>query len=104
MAITFSIVAIIAIVFILLYMKENEKCEELKSDNGNLGKGAAQVGVANAVSACEYDSRRLDNDLIMEAIRFNGFVPEAEDNWIARLFDICYELEKRLHILTAGYR
>lgn len=27
MAITFSIVAVIAIIFILLYMKENEKCE-----------------------------------------------------------------------------
>jgi len=33
MAITFGIVAIIAIVFILLYMKENEKCENLKYDN-----------------------------------------------------------------------
>ena len=32
MVITFGIVAIIAIVFILLYMKENEKCENLKYD------------------------------------------------------------------------
>lgn len=36
MAITFGIVAIIAIVFFLLYMKENEKCENLKYDNEKL--------------------------------------------------------------------
>ena len=82
MAITFSIVAIIALIFILLYMKENEKCEELKSDNKKLRKGAVQVGVANAMSAYEYGSRRLDRELIMEAIRFNGFVPEADEGWI----------------------
>ena len=82
MAITFSIVAIIALIFILLYMKENEKCENLKSDNEKLRKGSVQVGVANAMSAYEYDSRRLDSDLIMEAIRFNGFVPEADEGWI----------------------
>lgn len=81
MAITFGIVAIIAIVFILLYMKENEKCENLKYDNEKLKKDAAQAGIVSA-AACEYDSRRLDRDLIMEAIRYNVFVPEAEDNWI----------------------
>lgn len=81
MAITFGIVAIIAIVFILLYMKENEKCENLKYDNEKLKKDAAQAGIVSA-AACEYDSRRLDRDLIMEAIRYNGFVAEAEDNWI----------------------
>lgn len=81
MAITFGIVAIIAIVFILLYMKENEKCENLKYGNEKLKKDAAQAGIVSA-AACEYDSRRLDRDLIMEAIRYNGFVPEAEDNWI----------------------
>lgn len=82
MAITFSIVAIIALIFILLYMKENEKCETLKYDNEKLKRDAAQVSVADAAAAGEYDSRRLDRNLIMEAIRFNGFVPEAEDNWI----------------------
>lgn len=82
MAITFSIVAIIALIFILLYMKENEKCETLKYDNEKLKKDATQAGVVKAASVGEYDSRRLDRDLIMEAIRFNGFVPEAEDNWI----------------------
>ena len=82
MAITFSIVAIIALIFILLYMKENEKCETLKYDYEKLKKDATQVSVADAASAGEYVSRRLDRNLIMEAIRFNGFVPEAEDNWI----------------------
>ena len=62
-------------------MKENEKCENLKYDNEKLKKDAAQAGIVSA-AACEYDSRRLDRDLIMEAIRYNGFVPEAEDNWI----------------------
>ena len=82
MAITFSIVAVIAIIFILLYMKENEKCEGLKYDNEKLKKNAAQTGIVNAAAIDEYDSRRLDKELIMEAIRHNGFVPEAEDNWI----------------------
>lgn len=84
MAITFSIVAIIALIFILLYMKENEKCEALKYDNEKLKKDATQASVVKAASAGEYVSRRLDRDLIMEAIRFNGFVPEgdADENWI----------------------
>lgn len=82
MAITFSIVAIIAIIFILLYMKENERCENLKYDNEKLKKNAAQAGIVNAAASCDHDSRRLDKEMIMEAIRYNGFVPEAEDNWI----------------------
>ena len=84
MAITFSIVAIIAIVFILLYMKENEKCENLKYDNEKLKKNAVQANIVSAVSVEGHDSRRLDRDLIMEAIRYNGFVPEGDagENWI----------------------
>ena len=84
MAITFSIVAIIALIFILLYMKENEKCETLKYDYEKLKKDATQASVVKAASVGEYDRCRLDRDLIMEAIRFNGFVPEgdADENWI----------------------
>lgn len=84
MAITFSIVAIIALIFILLYMKVNEKCETLKFDIEKLKKDATQVSVVNAASADEYDCRGLDRKLIMEAIRYNGFVPEADadENWI----------------------
>ena len=75
MAITFSIVAIIALIFILLYLKENEKCETLKRGNGKLREGPVQKGsMANAAMTGEYDSRGLDRDLIMEAIRFNRFV------------------------------
>lgn len=84
MAITFGIVAIIAIVFILLYMKENEKCEGLKYDNEKLKKNAAQAGIVNAAASCDHNSRRLDKELIMEAIRYNGFVPEVDtdENWV----------------------
>lgn len=82
MAITFGIVAIIAIVFILLYMKENEKCEDLKYENDKLKKNAVQASTVSAASVDDQGSRRLDRELIMEAIRYNGFVPEAEDNWI----------------------
>lgn len=84
MAITFSIVAFIAIVFILLYMKENEKCETLKYDNEKLKKNAVQTSTVSAASVDDQDSRRLDRELIMEAIRYNGFVPEVDtdENWI----------------------
>ena len=84
MAITFGIVAIIAIVFILLYMKENEKCEDLKYDNEKLKKKAVQAGLVNTASVDDQGSRRLDRELIMEAIRYNGFVPEvdADEHWI----------------------
>lgn len=84
MVITFGIVAIIAIVFILLYMKENEKCEGLKYDNEKLKKNAAQAGIVNAAASCDHNSRRLDKELIMEAIRYNGFVPEVDtdENWV----------------------
>ncbi len=69
MTITFSIVAIVAIVFILLYMKENEKCETLKYENEKLKRDAAQGSVVKAASVENHTSRRLDRDLIMEAIR-----------------------------------
>ena len=84
MTITFSIVAIIAIVFILLYMKENEKCEDLKYDNEKLKKKAALASTVSAASVDDQGSRRLDRELIMEAIRYNGFVPEVDtdENWI----------------------
>lgn len=84
MAITFSIVAVIAIIFILFYMKENEKCEGLKYDNEKLKKNAAQAGIVNAAASCDHNSRRLDKELIMEAIRYNGFVPEVDtdENWV----------------------
>lgn len=84
MAITFSIVAFIAIVFILLYMKENEKCETLKYENDNLKKNAVLASTVSAASVDDQDSRRLDRELIMEAIRYNGFVPEVDtdENWV----------------------
>lgn len=84
MAITFSIVAFIAIVFILLYMKENEKCEDLKYENDKLKKNAVQASTVSAASVDDQGSRRLDRELIMEAIRYNGFVPEVDtdENWI----------------------
>lgn len=84
MAITFGIVAVIAIIFILLYMKENERCENLKYDNEKLKKNAAQAGIVNAAASCDHNSRRLDKELIMEAIRYNGFVPEVDtdENWV----------------------
>ena len=69
MAITFSIVAFIAIVFILLYMKENEKCEDLKYENDKLKKNAVQASTVSAASVDDQGSRRLDRELIMEAIR-----------------------------------
>lgn len=88
MAITFSIAEIIALIFILLYLKENEKCETLKRGNGKLREGAVQKGsMTNAAMTGEYDSRRLDRDLILEAIRFNGFVPEVENNLIFFNYD-----------------
>ena len=57
MAITFGIVAIIAIVFILLYMKENEKCENLKYDNEKLKKDAAQAGIVSAAASRSMEIR-----------------------------------------------
>lgn len=84
MAITFSIVAVFAIIFILLYMKENEKCEDLKYENDKLKKNAVQASTVSAASVDDQGSRRLDRELIMEAIRYNGFVPEVDtdENWI----------------------
>ena len=105
MAITFSIVAVIAIIFILLYMKENEKCENLKYDNEKLKKNAAQAGIVNA-AARDHDGRGLNRELIMEAIRYNGFVPEAEDNWIffKKQGDTYGVVTERLPILAVGQR
>lgn len=65
-------------------MKENEKCETLKYDNEKLKKNAVQTSTVSAASVDDQDSRRLDRELIMEAIRYNGFVPEVDtdENWI----------------------
>lgn len=65
-------------------MKENEKCETLKYDNEKLKKNAALASTVSAASVDDQDSRRLDRELIMEAIRYNGFVPEVDtdENWV----------------------
>ena len=65
-------------------MKENEKCEDLKYENDKLKKNAVQASTVSAASVDDQGSRRLDRELIMEAIRYNGFVPEVDtdENWI----------------------
>lgn len=65
-------------------MKENEKCEDLKYENDKLKKNAVQASTVSAASVDDQDSRRLDRELIMEAIRYNGFVPEVDtdENWV----------------------
>ena len=95
----------LAVTFLILYVanvqdyaslkKDNEwqnrQLDGLKRDNALLQKrleeaqASAQSQLQPAsvsITSSDYDSRPLNKETAMEAIRYNGYVPDANEAWI----------------------
>lgn len=75
-----AITTIAAFVFLFLYICKSQDCTSLERDNKWLKQQREQAPEPVAVD--DVDSRPLDKESAMEAIRYNGYVPEAEGHWI----------------------
>lgn len=95
----------LAVTFLILYVanvqdyaslkKDNEwqkkRLDDVRRDNEALQRHLdnAQASAHNQqqtatepVTSCDYDSRPLNKETAMEAIRYNGYVPDANGTWI----------------------
>ena len=75
-----AIITIVAIIFIALYVKKSQDCMLLEKDNKWLKEQREQAPEPVAVD--DVDNHPLDKETAMEAIRYNGYVPEADGHWI----------------------
>lgn len=78
MAIAF--ISIVTVIFLALYVSMSQDYKALERENKWLKEQRDRVPEPLAVD--EVDLHPLDEESAMEAIRFNGFVPEADEHWI----------------------
>ena len=69
---------IVAAVCLALFIVKDGKCLSLKEEVDSLKK---QLAGASEPSVND-DDRPLDKEAAMDAIRYNGFVPDTDGNWI----------------------
>lgn len=74
-----AIISIVAAIFLALYVSKSQDLEVLDRDNKWLKEQRDRM--PDPVTVDETGLRPLDKESIMEAIRFNGFVPEATGDW-----------------------
>ena len=74
------IVTAVAAIFLALYVSKCQDYKLLEKDNKWLKEQRERMPVPGAVD--DVDLQPLDKASAMEAIRFNGFVPEAMGHWI----------------------
>ena len=75
-----AITIIVAIIFIALYADKIQDCKQLERDNKWLREQRERS--PEHVSAENADNRPVDEDAIMEALRYNGYVPTKENGYI----------------------
>lgn len=75
-----AIISIVAAIFLALYVNKSQDYKMLERDNKWLKEQRNKI--TEPVSVDEVDLHPLDKESAMEAIRFNGFVPEANEHWI----------------------
>ena len=75
-----TIISIVAAVLLALYVSKSQDCKALEWDNKWLNEQRKHTQEPVAVD--DVDNHPLDKETAMEAIRYNGYVPEANDNWI----------------------
>lgn len=80
MIMVIAIISIVAVVLIALYVSKSQDYKALERDNKWLKEQREQAPEPVAVD--DVDDHPLDKETAMEAIRFNGFVPEANEHWI----------------------
>ncbi len=75
-----AIISIVAAILLALYVSKRQDYKLLEKDNKWLKEQRERM--PEPVSVDEGDLQPLDKESAMEAIRFNGFVPEADEQWI----------------------
>ena len=80
MIMVIAIISIVAAVLLALYVSKNQDYKALERDNKWLKEQREQTPEPVAVD--DVDNHPLDKESAMEAIRYNGYVPEADGHWI----------------------
>ena len=75
-----AIISIVAAIFLALYVSKSQDYKQLERDNKWLKEQRNQV--TESVGVEDVDDHQLDKESAMEAIRFNGYVPDADEHWI----------------------
>ena len=75
-----AIISIVAAVLHALYVSKSHDFKALERDNKWLKEQREQAPEPVAVD--DVDNHPLDKETAMEAIRYNGYVPEADGHWI----------------------
>lgn len=80
MIMVIAIISIVAAVLLALYVSKSQDYKALERDNKWLKEQREQAPEPVAVD--DVDDHPLDKETAMEAIRYNGYVPEADVHWI----------------------
>lgn len=75
-----AIISIVAAIFLALYVVKCQDYKQLERDNKWIKEQHENTPVPVAVD--DVDAHQLDKETAMEAIRFNGYVPDADEHWI----------------------
>ena len=75
-----AIISIVAAVLLALYVSKSQDYKALERDNKWLKEQREQA--PEPVTVDDVDNHPLDKETAMEAIRYNGYVPEADGHWI----------------------
>ena len=75
-----AIISIVAAVLLALYVSKSQDYKALERDNKWLKEQREQAREPVAID--DVDNHPLDKETAMEAIRYNGYVPEADGHWI----------------------
>lgn len=75
-----AIISIAAAVLLALYVSKSQDYKALERDNKWLREQREQAPEPVAVD--DVDNHPLDKESAMEAIRYNGYVPETDGHWI----------------------
>lgn len=74
------IMFIVVAVILALFVSKNQDYKRLERDYLKLKSQQEQV--REPVFVDDVDNHQLDKESVMEAIRYNGYVPDAEEHWI----------------------
>ena len=75
-----AIISIVAAIFLALYVSKSQDYKQLERDNKWLKEQRNQV--TESVGVDDVDDHQLDKESAMDAIRFNGYIPDADEHWI----------------------
>lgn len=75
-----AIISIVAAVLLALYMSKSQDYKALEQNNKWLKEQREQA--VEPVAIDDVDNHPLDKESAMEAIRYNGYVPETDGHWI----------------------